>query len=108
MSDEISPIRIKAFVGRSFLEQDEALWYEIRNILESLRPIGFDFEDAKEAQLRPISEKVRQGIERNDIYIGILARRLSVKEDTTEPNLFGRILAAFPAPKRPSQWSTSK
>lgn len=107
MNDEVSAVRIKAFVGRSFLDQDETLWYEIRKILESLRPIGFNFEDAKEAQLRPISEKVRQGIERNDFYIGILTRRLAIKEEAFEPNLFWRVFATFPDPKTPSQWTTS-
>ncbi len=107
MSNGVPPIRIRAFVGRSFLEENESLWYEIRKILESLRPIGFEFEDAKEAQLRPISDKVRQGIERNDFYIGILTRRLPIKEEAAELNILKRILAAFPDPKIPSQWTTS-
>lgn len=103
MSDEVPPIRIRAFVGRSFLEKDETVWYEIRRILESLRPIGLVFEDAKEAQLRPISEKVRHGIERNDFYIGILTQRLPIKET----DLLSRILAVFRGPKISSQWTTS-
>ena len=109
MSNEVPAIRIRAFVGRSFLKENEALWYEIRTILESLRSIGFYFEDAKEAQLRPISEKVRQGIEENHFYIGILTRRSPIKEkeNTPEPKLLGRILSSFPRPKTASQWTTS-
>ncbi len=107
MSNEIPPVRIKAFVGRSFLEQDEALWYEFRKILESLRPIGLEFEDAKEAQLRPISEKVRQGIERNDFYIGILTRRLPIGDKAIELNLLNRLWISLLPSKQSSQWTTS-
>lgn len=107
MSNEIPPIRIRAFIGRSFLEQDERLWYEVRKLSESLRPIGFDFEDAKEAQLRPISDKVRQGVERNDFYIGILTRRLPVGERVTEPNVLKRVVSSLFTPKQDSQWTTS-
>jgi tetratricopeptide (TPR) repeat protein len=102
-----SVTRINAFVGRSFLEQDDALWNEIRKILESLRPIGFGFEDAKEAQLRPISEKVRQGIEHNDFYIGILTRRLPIQREENVSNTFRRVLSALRPPKTLSQWTTS-
>ena len=49
MSDQ-RPVWLKAFVGRSFLEKDEAIWNEIRKMLVNLRPIGFVFEDASEAQ----------------------------------------------------------
>lgn len=107
MSNEVPAIRIRAFVGRSFLKEDEALWYEIRTILESLRSIGFEFEDAKEAQLRPISEKVRQGIETNDFYVGILTRRSPIKEDAPQPSVLKRFLSSFPHPKTPTQWTTS-
>lgn len=107
MSNEVPPARIKAFVGRSFLEADEIVWYEVRKILESLRPIGLTFEDAKEAQLRPVSEKVRQGIERNDFYIGILTRRLPLPEQPVELSLLKRIGIAFSRPTEPSRWTTS-
>src|SRR5215471_20864212 len=68
-------IRLRAFVGRSFLPADEALWVEVRALLESLKPLGFLFEDAQEAQPRAVSEKVRAGIDRNDVYLGILSQR---------------------------------
>jgi tetratricopeptide (TPR) repeat protein len=107
MSNETAPVRISAFVSRSFLKEDEVPWFEIRKLFESLRPLGFVFEDAKEAQLRPVSEKVRQGIERNDFLIGILGRRLPIGNQPAEPSLFKRILAAFPSSVIPSNWTTS-
>ena len=106
MASEIPP-RIRAFVGRSFSEADQTVWYAIREILESLRPIGLAFEDAKEAQPRPISDKVRQGIERNDFYIGILTRRLPIKDEIAEPKLTRRILESFQGSKTPTQWTAS-
>ncbi len=107
MNNEVPPVRISAFVGRSFLPEDEPVWYEIRNILESLRPMGFKFEDAKEAQLRPISEKVRQGIERNDFYIGILTRRFPITDKPTKMTIVRRIFSDIQSVKIPSGWTTS-
>lgn len=72
--------RLNAFVGRSFLDEDKSIWYELRDIFDSLKPMGFDYEDAKEAQLRPISEKVKELIVRNEIYIGVLTRRYPIWE----------------------------
>ena len=67
--------RLSAFVGRSFLPQDEGLWVEVRTLLESFKPLDFAFEDANEAQPLGVSDKVRAGIDRNDVYIGILSHR---------------------------------
>jgi tetratricopeptide (TPR) repeat protein len=65
---------VSAFIGRSFNKREETLWFEIRKILDSLKPMGFSWEDADEAEAEPISDKVKQKIERNDLFIGILTR----------------------------------
>jgi tetratricopeptide (TPR) repeat protein len=70
-----SGARLTAFVGRSFLDSDKAIWHEMRDIFDSFRDLGFHYEDAKGAQLKAISEKVKEGIQRNSLYIGILTRR---------------------------------
>jgi tetratricopeptide (TPR) repeat protein len=88
--------RLRAFVGRSFLAADEGLWLEIRALLESLKPLGFLFEDAKEATPRPVSEKVRLAIDRNDVYIGILSRRDELVD-------YGGFRRFFSPPRR--RWS---
>ncbi len=80
VSESDDAVFLTAFVGRSFLDVDELLWLEIRKILESLRPIGFRFQDANEAQPTPISKKVQRGIEQNDLYIGILTRRFPISD----------------------------
>src|SRR5690348_3239287 len=72
------PVRLAAFVGRSFADIDKAVWHELRDIFDSLASMGFRYEDAKGAQLRPVSEKVRELIERNEIYIGLLTKRYPV------------------------------
>src|SRR5260370_638016 len=79
METDERPIRLRAFVGRSFLPEDEATWFEFRKIFDSLRPIGFVWEDAKESQPRPISAKVRQVIEKNDVSIDLLTRRFLLR-----------------------------
>ena len=71
MKDTAKPT-VTAFVGRSFADVDRDTWYGIREILESYHPLGFRWEDAKEAMLSPISQKIRDGIERNQIYIGVM------------------------------------
>ncbi len=96
MSSGSTPPRVTAFVGRSFLPDDDGLWQEIRELLEALRPFGFVFEDAKEPQPRPVSEKVREGINRNDLYVGVLSRRAPIQS----PGLVARL-------SRTSRWATS-
>jgi thioredoxin-like negative regulator of GroEL len=93
--------RLTAFVGRSFLPEDEALWNELRQVLDALAPLGFVYEDAKEAQPTPISEKVRAGIARNDVYIGVLSRRHRLVFRSTLGGLFATLAG------RPGRWSTS-
>jgi hypothetical protein len=100
------PTYLTAFIGRSFLKDDERPWLEIRKILESLRPLGFRFKDAEEAQPRPISEKVQQGIESNDIYIGILTRRFPIHA-VREAGAFKRVWHALSAPSPPTTWGPS-
>src|SRR5690348_8297609 len=96
--------RLKAFIGRSFLPADKQLWHDLRDVLDTFKPIGFVYEDAKEAQVRPVSDKVRALIEQNDIYIGVLPRRYPIYVPPT--SLLGRcgILSAF----APTQWATSE
>ena len=66
---------ISAFIGRSFNEEDKRLWQKIATSLNSLKRIGFSWEDAEETQAKSISDKVKERIERNDIFIGILTKR---------------------------------
>jgi tetratricopeptide (TPR) repeat protein len=66
---------LSAFIGRSFRNEDDDLWAEIRKQLDSLKKIGFTWEDAEESQAKSISEKVKERIERNDLFIGLLTKR---------------------------------
>jgi tetratricopeptide (TPR) repeat protein len=104
-SDERQKARLSAFVGRSFLPTDKSVWQDLRDILDGLKPLGFDYEDAKESQPRPISEKVRELILRNDIYIGVLTKRLPVYERPASSS--GRLAHAF-GYYQPAKWTTSE
>lgn len=66
---------ISAFIGRSFNKEDEPLWGEISKFLDSLKRVGFKWEDAEESQAKAISDKVKEKIEKNDMFIGILTKR---------------------------------
>ena len=70
--------RLSAFVGRSFLDDDKNVWNDLRDIFDSLKSIGFEYEDGKEGQIRPISEKVQEIILRHEIYIGVLTKRYPI------------------------------
>ncbi len=105
MSNGVYAVRLKAFVGRSFLPEDDSVWHEIRDILESFRPMGFQFEDAREAQPKPVSEKVREGIERNDTYIGILTRRGPIQPATPAMPIHRRLWAAVMGRTAVGRWS---
>jgi len=107
--DDTSSIRLRAFVGRSFLPQDEQVWVAVRKILEALRPVGLHFDEASEAQLRTISDKVRSKLEHCSLYIGILTRRFPIYAQQPESGegLFKRVLAAINNSQRPSKWGTS-
>jgi tetratricopeptide (TPR) repeat protein len=76
-------MRLSAFVGRSFLDADKKVWHDLRDILDSLKTMGFEYEDGKEGQIRPISEKVRELILRHEIYIGVLTKRYPIWEMPT-------------------------
>lgn len=104
-SPESKTNRLSAFVGRSFLDVDKQVWLEIREMLESMRPVGFVFEDAKEAQPKPVSEKVRDGIQRNDIYIAILTRRHLICSEIKAGFSLARL---FGSAKSKSRWTASE
>lgn len=72
--------RLSAFVGRSFLDADKKVWHDLRDILDGLKAMGFEYEDGKEGQIRPISEKVRELILSHEIYIGVLTKRFPIWE----------------------------
>jgi tetratricopeptide (TPR) repeat protein len=92
---------ISAFIGRSFIKEDETLWAEIARFLNSLSKVGFGWEDAEESQAKPISDKVKEKINRNDIFIGILTKR----EPTYGKPLFS--LGEYRFFKNPSNWTAS-
>src|SRR5258706_10859869 len=95
------PIRLKAFVGRSFADEDKSLWHQLRDLLDSYKRIGFVYEDAREFKVRPVSSKVRELIRDNEIYIGMLTRReLISSAPCTFTNCFKNLLQ----PSIPQRW----
>ncbi len=97
-------VRIRAFIGRSFQPEDEQLWGEIRKVLDSLRSLGFVYEDAKQPQPSSVSEKVRNRIDRNEIYVGVLSRRSAPGQAEAGRGLFARFGRK---PRADTNWATS-
>lgn len=92
---------ISAFIGRSFIKEDEPLWAETAKFLDSLSKVGFSWEDAEESQAKPISDKVKEKIDRNDIFMGILTKR--------DP-IYGKpffSLGKYHLVANPSNWTSS-
>ncbi len=98
-------MRLSAFVGRSFLEADKKVWHDLRDILDSHKSIGFEYEDGKEGQIRPISEKVRELILRHEIYIGVLTKRYPIWE--LPSSWHGRWMSPLGS-YTPKKWTTSE
>lgn len=98
-------MRLSAFVGRSFLEEDKKVWHDLRDILDSLKTMGFEYEDGKEGQIRPISEKVRELILRHEIYIGVLTKRFPIWDVPT--SWYERWMYPLGS-YTPKKWTTSE
>lgn len=92
---------ISAFIGRSFIKEDEPLWAEIAKFLNSLSKVGFSWEDAEESQAKPISDKVKEKVDRNDIFIGVLTKRDPVHDKP----VFS--LGKYHLVTNPSNWTSS-
>ena len=103
--NSVRPIRLSAFVGRSFLEADKKIWHDLRDILDSLKSMGFDYQDGREGQIRPISEKVRELILRHEIYIGVLTKRYPIWEAPS--SWLGRWMHPLGL-YTPQKWTTSE
>ncbi len=62
---------MKAFIGRSFKDEDAGLIRQIADFIESQ---GIDCGDAKSAKSRKVEEKIRGLISECDIFIGVFTR----------------------------------
>ena len=63
--------KMKAFIGRSFKDEDAELVSQIAEFIESQ---GIDCGDAKSAKSRKVEEKIRELISGCDIFVGVFTR----------------------------------
>lgn len=97
--------RLSAFVGRSFLDEDKSVWHHLRDMLDTFKSMEFEYEDGKEGQIRPISDKVKELICRHEIYIGVLTKRYPIWETPASwHERWLRPLALY----TPQKWTTSE
>ena len=86
---------MKAFIGHSFAEQDENL---INNIKSFLAQRGVQIETGEKAQNKSIAGKVKERIDRNDVFIGIF---------TIERLLAGKNIASWFKKSKQYEFTTS-
>lgn len=68
---------IKAFIGHSFAEEDEAVVRPFLEFCDSVKAlgIGFSWEHAKPAEPRELAEKVLRMIEDKNLFIAICTKK---------------------------------
>jgi hypothetical protein len=86
---------LTAFVARSFDPGDEKRIQPILNFLDTFRKAGFIWESADAAEVESVSKKVRDMINRKDLFIGFFTRRhpvysLSPRTNGILQSLFGK------------------
>jgi tetratricopeptide (TPR) repeat protein len=74
--------QLKAFVGHSFLKEDEELVRAFLEFFDHVREmgIGFEWEHAKPAEPKALAEKVRELTIDKNVFIGICTKRERVVE----------------------------
>ena len=76
--------QLKAFVGHSFLKEDEEVVRAFLDFFNHVKEmgIGFDWENAKPAEPKTLAEKVKELTREKNVFIGICTKR----ECVVEPN----------------------
>jgi tetratricopeptide (TPR) repeat protein len=95
--------QLTAFIARSFLPDDERRLKQVLSFLGTFEKMGFICKHAEAAEVQSVSAKVRELIDRSDVFIGIFTRRYPVY------NLPPGIRGAWQAVRgiEPSLWSAS-
>jgi len=62
---------LRAFVGHSFDENDLPLIDVFLKYFDSLRDIGFEWDRAKKAELKELSDQVKEKMEGKNLFVGI-------------------------------------
>ena len=80
-------IQLKAFVGYSFADQDEALTDKIIRHIE-----GYDIlcKTGEKAQNKFVSQKVKERIDECDFFVGIFTKGLELCGEVSDKGVFAR------------------
>ena len=73
---------LRAFVGHSFDENDLSLVEVFLKYLDSLKDIGFEWDSAKKAQLKELSDQVKEKMEDKNLFIGIFTLKQRQIQDS--------------------------
>lgn len=92
---------MKAFIGRSFNEEDEPVVRTIIDLIESHGDINCS--SAKPAQAKPVDEKVTELIRASDLFVAIFTRDRSIVPKEQD-SFFGRIFLSKRRTYTTSAW----
>ncbi len=84
---------IKAFVGHSFLKEDKGTIDKFKEYFNSLtKTLDFQWEDAQEEEIKPLSVKAPQKMEGKNLFIGIITRKhIEIEQDKIlKPKIFNK------------------
>ena len=90
--------KVSAFVGRSFHKEDEAIVTIFLKHFEQFRKLGFECEDAEEAESRSVAEKVKGKLADKKVFVGIfttrfpLARSVAKQLNPNDASWYSRFL----------------
>lgn len=99
---------IRAFVGHSFNEDDDAVVRRFKEHFDALEKsnLNFSWEHAEDAEPTDLADKVKKIISDKNVFIGICTKKERVIQDAAlTPTLFNA--SVLKAPKAKFSWKTS-
>lgn len=94
--------KISAFVAHSFEDEDKMLIDKFLRYLYSFRRLGFEWEDAEEAESEGLANKVKAKMEGKNAFVGIFTKKYPVDRwFKTRQNLLNILIKVVPCILKP-------
>lgn len=94
--------KISAFVAHSFEDEDKMLIDKFLRYLNAFRHLGFEWEDAEEAESEGLANKVKAKMEGKNAFVGIFTKKYPVDRwFKTRRNFLNILMKAVPCILKP-------
>ncbi|NVM56345.1 MAG: hypothetical protein HWN66_21790, partial [Candidatus Helarchaeota archaeon] len=88
--------KIDAFVAHSFEEEDKTLVDKFLRYLDAFGRLGFEWEDAEEAESTGLADKVKAKMEGKNAFVGIFTKKYPIdKWFKTQPRMLNILIKAI-------------